>query len=199
MIDWERVVDEAEVVGMAAEWGEPVREHVGLQIRREFWEAWGERWPGWHREVMFLLPRPGGLLLHRKAHYPPDGWRLPTGGIEPNERVREAIMREPVEEVGLALPVRRYVALLTYQMECEHEIFRCATHIFLLPFSDEPLQPSHDGEIEATKTAPLNTLAAVADQLERLDSPWHDWGRFRAIAHRVVQAHVQPDELDRRS
>ncbi len=194
MVDWSRVVDEGEVAAMAARWGEPAREAVTLSVGGAFWEAWGARWPGRHREVMFLLPRPGGLLLHRKAHYPTEGWRLLTGGVEAGELVSEAVAREPVEEVGLALPVRRYVALLTYDLVCEGEHFRCATHVFLLAWSDAPLQPQDD-EIAATRTVPLAGLAEVAAQLEAMPSPWHDWGRFRAIAHRVVLREVRPDEV----
>jgi ADP-ribose pyrophosphatase YjhB (NUDIX family) len=196
MADLSEILDEAEVVEMAAAWGEPRREHVFLVVEPEFWFPWEEKWHTRRGEVMFLLPRPGGLLLHRKGHYPPEAWRLLTGGIERGESARLAIEREPVEEVGLELPVRRYAALLTYTIECQGQSFPWATHIFLMPFTDAPLRPSHDDEIEETRVVPLDHLEDVAVQLENLASPWHDWGRFRAVAHRVVRASISADEVE---
>lgn len=191
----ERLFDEEEVTALAARWGRPARQQAMVRGGDDFWRAWGQRWPGAHREVMFLLPRPGGLLLHRKAHYPPLGWRLPTGGIGPGEGVTAALRREIAEEVGLTLPIRRYVALLCYELELEGERRRCATHLFLMGYSDAPLQPSHDGEIAATRTVALSELEGVAARLEGLPPPWQTWGRFRAIAHRVAHSLIQPGEL----
>jgi 8-oxo-dGTP pyrophosphatase MutT (NUDIX family) len=189
-------IDEQEIAEMAAEWGTPARHHVMLSVGPDFWMPWQEKWHTRRGEVMFLLPRPGGLLLHRKAHYPPDAWRLLTGGIELGEPVRETIAREPMEEVGLALPVRRYIALLSCEVESEGQTYPWATHIFLLPFSDAPLQPSYDDEIEETITLPLSALPAAAHRLETLPPPWNDWGRFRALAHYLVAQHLQPEELN---
>lgn len=191
----ETVVDEGEVAALAAAWGEPHRHHVELQVGPTFWYPWEGKWHTRRGEVLFVLPRPGGLLLHRKPHYPQDCFRLLTGGIERGESVAAAIAREPEEEVGLSLPVRRYVALLSYDVRLGQEHFPWVTHIFLLPFSDAPLRPSHDGEIEEIRVLPLNALAAVADLLDRLPEPWQDWGRFRAFAHRLVLSHVRPEEL----
>lgn len=189
-------LDEAEIAQMAARWGTPIRQDIMLNVEPEFWYSWEEgKWQQRRGEVMFLLPRPGGLLLHRKPDYPKDGWRLLTGGIELGEGVDEAIAREPVEEVGLALGVRRYVAIVSYEIRCEGASYPWATHIFLLPYSDEALQPSHDDEIEETMVVPLTRMNAVADKLERLASPWRDWGRFRAVAHRIVQRYVKPEEI----
>jgi ADP-ribose pyrophosphatase YjhB (NUDIX family) len=190
------VVDEVEVAVMAAQWGAPERAHFELSAGVEFLVPWDGKWRQRRGEVMFLLPRAGGLLLHRKVHYPADAWRLPTGGIELHETVRDAIDREPVEEFGLALPVRRYAGLLTYDVVVERERYPFATHIFLLAYSDAPLQPSVDEEVAATLILPLSGLDSIARQLEALDSPWRDWGRFRAIAHRAVQAWVREDAVD---
>lgn len=189
------LIDETEVAMMAAQWGEPLRHQIQLEVQPEFWIPWEGKWHRRRGEVMFLLPRPGGLLLHRKAHYPTGAWRLLTGGIELNESARAAIAREPLEEVGLELPVTRYVAVIDYTITCRGESFPWVTHIFLLPFTDAPLRPSHDDEIAETAVAALPDLTGVAAHLEALPSPWADWGRFRAVAHRIVSQHVSPAEL----
>jgi len=43
------------------------------------------------------------LLLKRKLHW--SGWEFPKGGIEKEERIKSAIIREVKEETGLA-PIR---------------------------------------------------------------------------------------------
>lgn len=187
---------EAEIQTLARQYGTPKPFHVALEVGVEFWGPWENKWPWRRGEVMFLLPRPGGLLLHRKAHYPAEAWRLLTGGIELDETVAEALEREPVEEVGLILPTRRYVGIVSYDVNCEGRHYPFATHIFLLGYSDAPLNPSHDDEIEATQLATLEQLEEVAANLETLPDPsWNDWGHFRAVAHRKVVEWLTPEEV----
>ncbi len=148
-------------------------------------------------EVMFLLPLPGGLLLHRKKHYPKNGWRLLTGGIDLEEQVGDALLREVMEEVGLTLPVRRYVGIIDYTLTDDRaQRYSFVTHIFLMGYSDEPLQPSHDDEISAVKTVSLQGLLNIANDLDTIaDADWRSWGAFRAVAHRRVEEWVGVDEI----
>jgi 8-oxo-dGTP pyrophosphatase MutT (NUDIX family) len=188
-------LDGTEIDKLGAEYGTPQTVHIPLNVGFFFWHPWQKKWHKRRGEVMFLLPRPGGLLLHRKAHYPAKGWRLLTGGIESKETVAEALEREPWEEVGLILPVHRYVGIVSYDVRYRGGHYPFATHIFLLGYSDAPLQPSHDDEIAETKVVGLTDLEQVAVTLETLPFHWKDWGRFRAIAHRKVAKWVTPEEL----
>ncbi len=190
------LVDETEIKGLSQRYGIPQRYHADIAVDAGFWVPWEGKWASRRGEVMFLLPRPGGLLLHRKQHYPPQGWRLLTGGIDTDESVSEALQREVVEEVGLVLPVRRYVGVIDYTLDYEEETFAFVTHIFLMGYSDAPLQPSHDDEISAVTTVSLRGLSDVADRLDHLTDPdWRSWGAFRAVAHRRVAEWVGGDEM----
>jgi 8-oxo-dGTP pyrophosphatase MutT (NUDIX family) len=189
-------LDDVEIRTLAQQHGTPHAIHVALEVGVAFWGPWENKWPWRRGEVMFLLPRPGGLLLHRKAHYPANAWRLLTGGIELNETVAGALEREPFEEVGLILPTVRYVGIISYDVNCEGRHYPFATHIFLLGYSDAPLNPSHDDEIAETHLATLTDLEKVAANLETLPDPkWQDWGRFRAVAHRKVADWLTPEEV----
>jgi 8-oxo-dGTP pyrophosphatase MutT (NUDIX family) len=192
-------LDESEINAMAVRHGMPALAHEPLEVGIEFWGPWEDKWPWRRGEVMFLLPRPGGLLLHRKGNYPDAAWRLLTGGIELTESIGEALEREPVEEVGLLLPVQRYVGIVSYDVLCRGRHFPFATHVFLMGFSDAPLRPSHDDEIAATRIVSLAELPAVAAALESLpDKRWRDWGRFRALAHRRAYQWLINSEQDQR-
>jgi len=56
--------------------------------------------------VSGLLVRDGRVLLVRRAKQPwLDHWSLPGGGVEPGERLRDAVRREMLEETGLEVEV----------------------------------------------------------------------------------------------
>jgi 8-oxo-dGTP pyrophosphatase MutT (NUDIX family) len=72
-----------------------------------------------------------------------------------------------------------------------------ATFAFLLDETGGTLQPQDAGErIEAFHELAIADLPALAETLENvpdtydeeIDGSWRDWGRFRAVAHRVVYA-----------
>jgi 8-oxo-dGTP pyrophosphatase MutT (NUDIX family) len=183
------LLDEDEVATLATELGEPRRERIALAVDRVFFETWQSKSTTRRGEVMFLLPRPGGLLLHTKAHYPPNSWRLLTGGVEVGEAVREALVREPQEEVGLALAPERFLGVVEYEFRWGGRTEPWVTYIFLMEASSAPLQPSVDDEIAATCEVVPAQLGTVAEALDALPGEYfHDWGRFRAIAHRLVAA-----------
>lgn len=185
MFDLNNLISNEELRSLTDHFGTPIRKHVRMNVNANFFTPWENKFQSRHGEVMFLLPRPGGLLVHRKAHYPANAWRLLTGGIEFGETVRSALTREPREEVGFAPAVKRFVALLTYEIAHDGRSYPFATFIFLMDYSRQPLRPDDD-EIEETRVVALETLPDVAETLRTLDPEWQSWGAFRAYAHDVV-------------
>ena len=56
--------------------------------------------------VSGLIVRDGKVLLVRRRNEPfRDHWSLPGGGVEPGERLRDAVKREVFEETGLEVDV----------------------------------------------------------------------------------------------
>ncbi len=187
--------DEVEIAQLSTQFGRPHRHHATLTVSEHFLRRWGEKLRTRRGEVLFLLPRPGGVLVHRKTHYPPGVWRLLTGGVELGEAVLDALRREVQEEVGYTPPPRRFVAVVTYEFVHGPSALPFVTYMFLMAYSQHPLMLSTDGEVAETREVSLDELAHIASTLGALPGAWGDWGRFRAVAHDVTTRLVSPDEL----
>ena len=147
-------------------------------------------------EVCMVVRRTSGkVLLTTKDFYPRGAFRLPTGGISHGERVLDALLREVHEETGLEVEVRRFLAWIDYlPLKGDEPLFH--TFAFLLDETGGTLGPLDAAErIAAYREVEISELDAVADRLDTIASArsdeivgdWADWGRFRAVVHRVVR------------
>lgn len=141
---------------------------------------------GRRAEVAMAIRRPtGGILLQRKAFYPPDTFRLPTGGIKEGEDVEHALMREVYEESNLAVDVERVVAVIEHTGPEGRALFR--SYLFLVSETGGELKVNDPNEqITGWEERDLAGLRAAMAQLRGLDGTWQRWGQFRAITLDVL-------------
>ena len=91
---------QSELVELAQAYGQPLVQTVELDIEKLFDPL--TKWDGRYGEVCMVVRRPNGkLLLTIKTFYPRGAYRLPTGGINQEERIQNALLRETQEETGL--------------------------------------------------------------------------------------------------
>jgi ADP-ribose pyrophosphatase YjhB (NUDIX family) len=148
-------------------------------------------------EVLMAVRRPNDkVLVAIKTFYPRGAYRLPTGGIHHGERILDAVVRETHEETGLETVIRRFLATISYRGRSSGAavpLFH--TFAFLLDEVGGTLGALDTSErIEAWREmspAELHDQAAVLEQIATegtagIGGSWADWGRFRAVAHRVV-------------
>jgi ADP-ribose pyrophosphatase YjhB (NUDIX family) len=184
---------EREVAELAARFGQPRRLSVAI---RPFFDPVQN--PDRFAEVCMVVRRRNGkLLLSIKTFYPRGAHRLPTGGIHHGEGILDALVRETAEETGLETDVRSFLAAIAYRSLSAPDgppIFH--TFAFLLDEVGGTLETRDAREqIEEWIEVEPDALAEVADRLEGVTSAhsediggkWSDWGRFRAIIHRVVR------------
>lgn len=146
-------------------------------------------------EVCMVIRRPNGhLLTMTKTTYPPNTYRLPTGGINHVESVIDALLRETQEETGLQVNVERFLAAAAYRIPSQDHP-SIYTFAFLLDEVGGTLGAiDKDEQIEDFREVLPENLLTIAENLERvtanyhtnIDGTWRDWGRFRAIIHRLV-------------
>ena len=157
--------------------------------------------PSRFAEVCMVVRRPAGtVLLSIKTFYPRGAFRLPTGGIDRDEPILDALLRETHEETGLEVEPRRFLAALTYLDGPDGApVFH--TFAFLLDERAGTLGSLDEHEqIERYIEVRPAELPGVADTLERIPddaagsiSNWNAWGRFRAHVHRTVHEALARD------
>jgi ADP-ribose pyrophosphatase YjhB (NUDIX family) len=194
---------EQEIAELSRRYGSPLRRDVTLSSGEVF-DPLGKN--DRYGEVCMVVRRRNGLLLTaRKTYYPPDAFRLLTGGIHHGEPILDALLRETEEETGLAVEVRCFLAVVRYSLEQPRQgstPISFATFALLL---DEVggtlgcLDP--DERVAAFREVAIDELPLLAERLEQLapefdreiKGRWSDWGRFRAVIHHAVHtALTQP-------
>ena len=181
----------AEITELSGRFGTPISREIPLDDIA--FDPVGN--PSRFAEVCMVVRRPSGdVLLSIKTFYPRGAYRLPTGGIDRDEPILDAVVRETHEETGLTVEVRRFLAALTYRDgPSGPPVFH--TFAFLLDDpSGAPVTALDEHEqIESYREVPVDELTGVAERLDRIPATgapgianWDAWGRFRAHAHRVV-------------
>lgn len=139
-------------------------------------------------EVLMVLPRPEGLLLHSKEFYPDQLLRLPTGGLKRRETALAGAKREVLEETGLALEPIRFLFHIVHLHGPADARARFHSLGFLFPATSDPVFPiDPDERITVLQGFPWTALDDVIRKLEGLKQGWGFWGRFRAVSHRLLQ------------
>jgi ADP-ribose pyrophosphatase YjhB (NUDIX family) len=187
-----------ELEQLAQRYGQPLVRTVDLGISNHFdplnkTDRYGE--------VCMVVRRPNGLLLTmKKTFYPPQAFRLLTGGIHHGENIFDALLRETHEETGLQVEVQRFLAVAAYQTVNTGSRPHFYTFAFLLNEVGGTLGVVDEDEyIEAFREIRPEDLPTQADYLdslasqysEEIDGRWGDWGRFRAVIHRLVYEALQ--------
>ena len=184
----ENLISPEEIEELSTYCGPMERRGYSLEMGGKGFEDWRRKSPADRRgEVVFVVKRPAGVVLHTKDFYPPGTYRLPSGGVGWGESVLSALHREAREEMGLEIEVERFLGLLEYEFRCQDETIPFVSYVFLVREAGGELAPQDKEErILSFRHVPMAELSAVADSLRAMEEDWRDWGEFRAIAHDFV-------------
>ncbi|MHB1354933.1 MAG: NUDIX hydrolase [Anaerolineae bacterium] len=188
--------------GASGSWDAAARMyHYSQIINRNTRNYWFRALRTRNAEVVMIIRRGNGkYLVHTKAFYPQESYRLMTGGLKPREEPNPAALREAYEETGLQVEILRDLARIDYEFQYEGETLYFTSYLVLLQELGGVLEVCDDAEeISGFREVTLDDLLLLADQLEALTGDaWADWGRFRAPAHRITyQLLVQNDATSR--
>jgi 8-oxo-dGTP pyrophosphatase MutT (NUDIX family) len=181
-------VDEKEIADLAARYGAPIRWSRTLAVSSETTKERRKSLQKRRAEAVLAMLRPGGrVLLHTKVFYPDGVFRLLSGGIARGEPAGAAAERETYEETGLRPGLARFLGVIEYDFTSGNEHVPFVSYIFGTQESSDSPYPTDASEgIYDFREVAWRELDQVADALEHLTGEWQDWGRFRALPHRLV-------------
>ncbi len=185
---------EAEIAELSVLYGAPAHRQCVLKVSHATWEWWTRIQPRRRGEVVLFIYRTSGhLILHTKDFYPAGTLRVPSGGIKKQEALAHAARREALEETGLEVAIERFLAVIDFAFQYQDRSLHFRSYLFLLRETGGELKAKDERErISAfVEILPIE-LTSVAERLENMPPAWRDWGRFRALPHRVA-AELLPD------
>jgi ADP-ribose pyrophosphatase YjhB (NUDIX family) len=185
---------EAEIAELSLLYGAPAHRQCVLKVGHgtlEWWTRIQSRRRG--EVVLFIYRTSGHLILHTKDFYPAGTLRVPSGGIKKREALADAAQREAREETGLEVAIERFLAVIDFVFEYQDRSLLFYSYLFLLRETGGELKAKDEREqISAFVEILPSELTSVAERLENMPPAWRDWGRFRALPHRVA-AELLPD------
>jgi 8-oxo-dGTP diphosphatase len=115
MAEGSRAIDfvtDAVLAEAAARFGRPAAASVRVIISpQEMANLLSSQKNGRAHDVTLFIHAPdasGAIALIRKPFFPPEGFRVPSGGLRPGEALADGAAREAWEETGLAIRLERY-------------------------------------------------------------------------------------------
>ncbi|HEY9059947.1 MAG TPA: NUDIX hydrolase [Pseudobacteroides sp.] len=144
-------------------------------------------------EVVFCVKRPNGrYILITCEEYPKGIFRVPTGGINYNEDIVEAVLRETKEELGLDVEIVDFIGVLRLKFLYGETYTMFYSYVFLLnETGGRLLEDATDKEVSHVLEAQLGDFEKVLDALLKIDERWVDWGRFRYETTNAVYKYLQ--------
>ena len=145
--------------------------------------------PARTHDVTIFITNGGRLALIRKPHFAEGIWRPPGGGIHPGEDLRDGIVREALEETGLAVEPVRYLVLVEATFRHGGLELAWRTHVVHATTGGEELEPRDLEEIAAARWGTPEELAGPLR--ERLLATGRAFWRYRVALHDTALAALE--------
>jgi ADP-ribose pyrophosphatase YjhB (NUDIX family) len=137
--------------------------------------------PGRRHDVTLFVTNGDRLALIRKPHFEPGIWRTPGGGVKLGEDFVEGIVREGLEELGVAVSLERYLVRAEAVFRFADEAVPWVTHVFSASTGADVLAPLDTTEIAEARWGSAVELAGPIR--ERLLATGRALWRYRVALH----------------
>ena len=166
--------------------GEPVVERWSVNLSAdELDEVEHHRERGRAHDVSLVILDGDRLAVIRKAGYPEGAFRIPSGGIHPEESFVDGAVREALEETGLEVRIEDYLLQVHANFVCGDKSARWTTHVMLSRVTGGVLAPRDAGEVEAARYVDWREL--IDDVNPRLVRSGRGGLEYRARVHERVR------------
>lgn len=161
-----------------AEWREVAIDYADLRSFQRYAAGRTDR----RGEVVFGVERPNGrVIVTRARDYAPGIYRLPSGGIDPNEAALAALHREVREELGLTVAVVAFYGVVLLRFRCGDSERPFPSYVFhVREVGGRLLVDATDREISGYAEVDGAGLRELVGRLAALSGDIGPWGRNRA-------------------
>ena len=144
-------------------------------------------------EVAFFVERKNGrFILVRTKYYPEGVCRVPTGGIDFDESVEDALLREVREELGLTVTIEKFLGVINHKVDFEGERLEFYSYGFWLKEQGGTvLEDATENEIsEIIETDKQGIAKAASGLLMSTNGKWTDWCRYRGQTTGFILSYI---------
>jgi 8-oxo-dGTP pyrophosphatase MutT (NUDIX family) len=148
--------------------GQPTVERWTISMEEnEFNELKKQIERGRAHDVTVLIGRGNGLAVIRKPQYPSGAYRIPSGGVRPEESFIDGAVREAKEETGLDVEIERYLLHVLVTFTFGREYAKWSTHVLSARALTFQLAPTDTKEIAEAKWVSWDELLGTVNTVLR--------------------------------
>lgn len=177
---------------LVLEFGEPAVERWEVPLTEsEFVNVEKHRERGRAHDVSLVILNGHQAAVIRKAGYPDGAYRIPSGGVHPEESFVDGALREAYEETGLSIKMEDYLLQVHANFVFEDAHVPWTTHVMLASPADGGVEivPHDLDEIEAARWMEWSEL--VDDVSPLLEGSGLGGLRYRARIHQRLSDLVE--------
>jgi ADP-ribose pyrophosphatase YjhB (NUDIX family) len=176
-----------ELAELAQKYGAPRRLRYAIQADEYIYSYRWRKDSDRRAEVVFAIQDPGGhVWVHAKPNYPAHIFRLPSGGVDWDESIEHALLREVHEETCLNVRIVRFLGLLEYTFVRGDSTASFSSYVFHLHSAGGvPVACEGEAICEFRPVLP-SRLSEIAVELRNLIGDRRGWGQWRALSHDLV-------------
>ena len=178
------------------EFGAPIIERWDVPLTEpEFHEVEKHLTRGRAHDVSLLIMKGAQVAVVRKPGDPPDAFRIPSGGIHPEESFVDGAAREALDETALAVRVQDYLLQVHADFTLDDKRTSWTTHVMLAHAEDGSIGPQ-DGSFEAARWVALDELVTKVNPV--LEASKLGDLRYRARIHQRLAELLEEREHEKR-
>ncbi|MCX6826073.1 MAG: NUDIX hydrolase [candidate division Zixibacteria bacterium] len=134
-------------------------------------------------DITFYIFKGSQVIVNAKHHYPPGLYRAPSGGLKPEEKFIEGVIREVDEETGAKIELVKYLLQVNVFFSCGEKAIPWKTHVFKADYISGKLAPIDTREIREVKLVDMVEF----EQYKKIITGLESGGlRYRARLHDEV-------------
>jgi 8-oxo-dGTP pyrophosphatase MutT (NUDIX family) len=134
--------------------GHPRELRASYEMRpREFDGLLKSQKHGRSHDITFFIRKEMGWVVIAKHWYPQGLYRIPSGGIRPDESMEEGTLREAREETGGIISLQEYFLRINVSFTSNGRSVDWTTHLVLADWQRGKLGPIDTREIRETRLA----------------------------------------------